>query len=216
MDEVIKVINWNPPTRGFPHAIVRSPPCSALAFIVFAIFALACAGAVGQEPTRAGPTKTGQNSRESKPPQPKEESNLSGAGARNKSPSENPSIPNAAIIEKMTVEIYSHPLAFPDIAPMEVPRKDYETVLRFFRFPTRPDNSASQMDEEAGTIRMILPNRTSVRLCWFYMGHNARLSFSCVGMRYKTSGEKFAEDEALALDSTIRRIHKSVVNSPPK
>lgn len=124
--------------------------------------------------------------------------------------SEEPFIPEAASIEKMTIEVYDHPLPpFPDIGPFEVPREHYDKILDFFRHPAQRDDIASKVDnQELGTARLLLPGRRSVRLCWFYIGNDPHFSFSCAGVRYRTTGAKFTKDQAVALDTMIREIYK--------
>jgi hypothetical protein len=123
---------------------------------------------------------------------------------------EEPDIPKTADIEKIVVEVYGSPWPpLLDIGSFELPRKDYDKVLDFFRHPAQIDETAFITDEqESGTIRVIFPGRRSLRLCWFDTSNSARFSFSCGGMRYQTTGAKFTKDQAAALDTLIREIHK--------
>jgi hypothetical protein len=121
-----------------------------------------------------------------------------------------PHVPATEDIEKMTAEAYGNPrLSMPDVPSFEVPRKNYDAILTFFHELTKIDDKASQVaDLELGTIHMTLPDKRSLRVCWFDTGGKTRLSFSANGVRFLTTGAKFTEDHALALDALIRAIYQ--------
>jgi hypothetical protein len=120
-----------------------------------------------------------------------------------------PNIPKVKNIEKMIAEAYSHHLTIPDTEPFEIPSDYYETILKHFR-DAKPDTNAWSGDSEIGTVRLLLEGGRSIRICWFESGHKARLSFSCGGIRYRSTGERFAEDENMALDAMIRKLCEEI------
>lgn len=118
-----------------------------------------------------------------------------------------PSIPALDEIESITAAAYSH-VHFPlvkDISAFRVPASYHHKLLDYFR-NAELDSHASQAHEEFGTMQIRLNGGGTLRLCWFWTGQGARLSFSCAGIRYRTAGPKFADDETLEFDSIIRQI----------
>lgn len=120
-----------------------------------------------------------------------------------------PRIPSTADIESMTAEAYCHllsPIA-KDVPPYRVDEEYYDELLRHFQ-EAEVDEYASQEDREVGTMAIRYKGGQILRICWFWSGHKGRMSFSWGGIRYVTRGDKFAEDEAIAFDSIVRRIAK--------
>lgn len=116
------------------------------------------------------------------------------------------SVPDAKTVKKMTAESYGHPLNAADIGPFVVPSTEYERILKHFS-ESELDASAWPGDIEMGSIRVVLRGGSSVRYCWFWLGKKGRLSFSCGGVRYRSIGERFADDETMSLDALVREIH---------
>jgi hypothetical protein len=110
-------------------------------------------------------------------------------------------------IESITAEAYSHFLPVADVPPFVVPKKYYGDLLKHFQ-DAELDKIADPLNEELGTIRMGLVGGRSIRICWFWSGQGDRLCFSWCGMRYRATGDRFAKDETLAIDSLVRRIYR--------
>jgi hypothetical protein len=120
-----------------------------------------------------------------------------------------PKIPAAAGVGKMIAEAYAHPLPAQDIGPFEVPNRHFEQILQHFH-NAEIDSEPSLAGQELGTARLIFPHGATVRICWFWVGHKGRMYFSYGGIRYRTVGTKFADDETLAFDALIRKIHEEI------
>ena len=60
-----------------------------------------------------------------------------------------------------------------------------------------------------GTVRIVLPGRNTIRVCWFWTGQKGRFCFSCEGIRYQRTGKPFADDETLAFDAFIRDLYET-------
>ena len=118
-------------------------------------------------------------------------------------------VPPVESIEEVIAEAYGHPLAAKDVGPFKVPKTKWESILRHFR-QSEPHDSAWPKDCELGTVRLVLKGGRVIRLCWFWLGKQARLSFSCGGIRYRSVGERFASDETLTLDALVREIHDAL------
>ena len=118
-----------------------------------------------------------------------------------------PQIPELEDIESITAEAYSNILPIANDPPFLVPKRYYVDLLKHFR-DAELDKIASPWHEELGTIRIALVGGRSTRICWFWEGQGYRLCFSCCGMRYTTTGERFAKDETLAIDSFVRRTYR--------
>ncbi len=118
-------------------------------------------------------------------------------------------VPDAKSVDEMIAESYGHPLSpiARDIGPFVVPRTEYENILKHFR-ASEIDRSAWPDDREMGTVRLVLSGGTTIRYCWFWLGKKNRLGFSYGGVRYISVGERFADDETLALDAVVREIHE--------
>lgn len=123
-----------------------------------------------------------------------------------------PSVPANEAIESIFVEANGHPLPFlEDIALFELPRKYFDKVLTPFRnVDLEIDNSANLEHPELGSARIKYFGGRSVRVSWFWSGHKDRLSFSYSGIRYRTAGKRFATDETLTFDATIRQIYSEI------
>lgn len=124
----------------------------------------------------------------------------------------NPLIPSNEAVESIVVEANGHPLPFvEDISPFEVPRNYFDRVLSPFRDANSEiDKFANIEQQELGSARIKFFGGRSVRISWFWAGHKDRMSFSYSGIRYRTTGKRFASDETLAFDATVRRIHDEI------
>lgn len=113
-------------------------------------------------------------------------------------------------VEQLFVENYNHQFA-PNIPRFEVPPSRYQDVIAFFRqriTAVQPDERTSwSSDVEMGSLQM--KDRVSgeiIRVCWFSLGHGARVSLSINGSRFRTAGPQFAFDETIAIDSFMRSL----------
>jgi hypothetical protein len=123
-------------------------------------------------------------------------------------------VPDVDAIDSMSAEAYGHPVLMDNVGPFVVPRAEYENILKHLR-KSEIHTSAWTGNQEVGTIRIDLKGGTTVRYCWFWMGKKGRLSFSYGGIRYRTIGERFADDETLAIDALIREIHARTSQKDP-
>lgn len=121
-------------------------------------------------------------------------------------------VPSNDAVESIVVESNGHPVPFvEDISPFEVPRKYFDSVLSPFRdVDSEIDKFANIEQQELGSARVKFFGGRSVRISWFWSGHKDRMSFSYSGIRYRTTGKRFASDETLAFDATVRRIHDEI------
>jgi hypothetical protein len=126
-------------------------------------------------------------------------------------------VPDPASAERIVVEAYGNPWpTLPDVGPFELPRGAYGKFLDFFRQPAKRDDSTGAVDDqELGTARIVLQHRRSVRLCWFYAGNDRHFSFSCEGVRYRSTAA-FPNDQALALDAVVRDLHHGIAQAGPQ
>lgn len=124
-----------------------------------------------------------------------------------------PPIPELDAIESISAESYGHPFLLGDTGSFVVPRARSERLLAWFRGATI-DTAAWCEDDELGTMRIKLVGGRAIRICWFWAGHGAHLSFSCGGIRYRRTGPKESKDETLAFDAAVRLIHEEVKNGP--
>jgi hypothetical protein len=137
---------------------------------------------------------------------------------RNKAAIARPRIPEPAGVEKIIAEAYAHPLSpmVPDIGPFEVPPKDYEAILQYFRHSQFDETVPSPYSQEIGTMRLRLKDKAIFRICWFWVTEHGRLAFSCNGIRYHSTGERFADDETLAVDVALRNIYERITRADKK
>jgi hypothetical protein len=119
----------------------------------------------------------------------------------------NPAIPPLDAIETMTAEAYSHVLAplVKDVPSFKVPKAEYSRLLNHFR-ECELDARPWPDEMEIGTIRIELVGGRMTRICWFWEGQKGRMVFTWAGIRYRTVGKKFAEDETLAFDTVVRKM----------
>jgi hypothetical protein len=125
---------------------------------------------------------------------------------------EHPYIPASGHVKRIIAEVYAHPLSpmVPDVGPFDVPVEDYEKILGCFRNARLDEKRPSPYHQEMGTVRLILDDGATFRICWYSIGHYGRLAFSCGGIRYRSEGDKFADDETLAVDIILRKIYASL------
>jgi hypothetical protein len=130
---------------------------------------------------------------------------------------EHPEFFHADDLESATAENYRHPLwpFVADVPPFAIPNGDYDRILAYIR-KCELDPKPWAHEQEQGTVRFIYKGGYSARLCWFWTGQGGRLVFTWAGIRYRTTGEKFAEDETLAFDAMIRKISEQQRAGPAR
>jgi hypothetical protein len=175
--------------------------CAAIAWTFFALphfFGGVCLGRT-DEPPLSRPIASRESSVA-----------IARSGRVNDGDSKRPPIPEVEAIESIVAEAYSHPLPIADVKPFNIPKKDWHNLLAYLRQAER-DDSRWPPQEEIGSARIVLVGGRSVRICWFWHGQGGRLSFTCDGLRYTTVGERFAKDETLTLDASVRKVYNREV-----
>jgi len=125
---------------------------------------------------------------------------------------EKPEIPKPKDVLSIVAETYCHPMAAfaPDIKPFTIPEKYYGDLLDFFR-RAELDKEADPFAPELGTMRISVVGRGDVRICWFWERQGARLHYSYRGIRYRSTGQRFAYDETLTVDGFVGWINEVAI-----
>jgi len=132
--------------------------------------------------------------------------------ARKKGLIAHPKIPVAADVKRMTAEGYNHFFYpnVPNIDPFDVPPEYYEELLRFFRNAELDEDVPSVRSFELGSLRILTKDGETIRICWFWAGQYSRLEFSWKGIRYRSKGNPFSDDETVTVDIKVREIHERI------
>lgn len=119
-----------------------------------------------------------------------------------------PGIDNTGYISQIIVDLYSDPVTGGQGPLFVLPKTEWKKSLGFFE--------KCQLDEtnqklaEIGTMKIVFKSGAVHRICIYWIGHRGTLYFSLDGVRYQSSGERFANDEALAVYAHLFQIGEQI------
>ncbi len=116
-------------------------------------------------------------------------------------------IPKVAQITKMKVELYGHPFGLAEVDIADIPNDQYGEVLAYFK-DWKKDEFAHSDVYEIGTVRIVLRDGSSCRICWYWYAPGDDLLFSSNGMRYRSPKKSTKGDGTLQFDEFVRSLIK--------